>query len=438
MKKIRIILSLLPFTVLTGCSFGASIDTLMAPPKLSVEQEQIFAALTKAEGSAISLKYPKSGKYLSAFIIEDLDGDGGNEAVVFYERNSITMDENQLRINILDEENGEWSSVYDTSAEGPEIEKVMISKLGDNQRINLIIGCSSINRSEKNVSIYTYTDGILVRDFASAYSFIDVTDMDSNGTDDFLLISGAGSGTPATASAYMLDADASYHELFKCELNGTPTEFDVVGYGDVGNGRKGLYIDTASGSGNIQTDIIYIDSKGHNKVFATPEEAQITSRPAGFSSFDIDSDGVIEIPVQSDAPGYEEASESEKMKLTNWMYIGNNGRIARKYTSYYSIGDGYIFIFPEKWRNKVTVKRDAINDEIVFCAYADGKEGRELLHIFCAEDAASREDHISSGYMLLHTKGESAYLAYIPQSDSNSDGLSISEGDAAVGFRFRE
>ena len=79
MKKIRIILSLLPFAVLTGCSFGASIDTLMAPPKLSVEQEQIFAALTKAEGSAISLKYPKSGKYLSAFIIEDLDGDGGNE-----------------------------------------------------------------------------------------------------------------------------------------------------------------------------------------------------------------------------------------------------------------------------------------------------------------------------------------------------------------------
>ena len=71
---------------LTGCSFGASIDTLMSPPKLSMEQEQIYSALTAAVGNNISLKYPKSGKYLSAFIIEDIDGDGGNEALVFYEK----------------------------------------------------------------------------------------------------------------------------------------------------------------------------------------------------------------------------------------------------------------------------------------------------------------------------------------------------------------
>ena len=74
-----------------GCSLGTSIDTLMAPPKLSVEQEQIYNALTDAAGTSISLKYPKSGKYLSAFIVEDIDGDGGNEAVVFYEKSSLAL-----------------------------------------------------------------------------------------------------------------------------------------------------------------------------------------------------------------------------------------------------------------------------------------------------------------------------------------------------------
>ena len=58
--------------LLSGCTFGSSIDNLMAPPKLSVEQDQIYSALTDAAGSSISLKYPKSGKYLSAFIIECL------------------------------------------------------------------------------------------------------------------------------------------------------------------------------------------------------------------------------------------------------------------------------------------------------------------------------------------------------------------------------
>ena len=125
-RKFAVLLA--PLCALSGCSFGASIDTLMAPPKLSVEQEQIYNALTSTTGSAISLKYPKSGKYLSAFIIEDIDGDGSNEAVVFYERNVHSVDENPLRINILDKENGKWTSTYDQPAEGSEIEQVIISR----------------------------------------------------------------------------------------------------------------------------------------------------------------------------------------------------------------------------------------------------------------------------------------------------------------------
>lgn len=436
MKKTGIILTLIPAAVFTGCSFGASIDTLMAPPKLSQEQEQIYNALTISEGAAISLKYPKSGKYLSAFIIEDIDGDKGNEAVVFYERNSISMDENQLRINILDKkENGEWTSVYDTAAEGPEIEKVMISQLGDNDRINLIIGCGSINRSEKNVSMYTYSEGMLVRTFAESYSYMDVTDLDGDNKNEFLLLQGSSNSDPAVATAYQLNQEGKYYPC-TCDLSGAFTEFDSLGYGRLPNGKKGLYIDALSDNGSIQTDILYMEENKLKKIFSSPEESLNTKRPSGCSSFDIDNDGVLEIPKQIIAPGYNESPESEQMKLTNWTFIGNKGRLERKYTSYYSIGDGYIFVFPEKWRDKVTVRRDAINDEIVFCTCGD--EERELMRIFCAEDSASREDHISMGYMLLHTKGESAYLAYIPQSDRNDDGLSINEGDAAVGFRFRD
>ena len=177
---------------LTGCTFGASIDTLMSPPKLSMEQEQIYSALTEATGNSLSLKYPKSGKYLSAFIVEDIDGDGGNEALVFYEKNSLAVEENTLRINILDNYDGEWSSVCDTPVDGSEIEKVMISKLGSSDRMNLIIGSSQINRSEKNVSIYNYSDGNVEQPFRTTpYSFFDVVDLDTDGENEFLLFAGA-------------------------------------------------------------------------------------------------------------------------------------------------------------------------------------------------------------------------------------------------------
>ncbi|MBQ8582972.1 MAG: hypothetical protein IJ487_04445 [Ruminococcus sp.] len=425
--------------MLTGCSFGSNIDNLMTPPKLSVEQEQIYAALTGAAGTSISLKYPKSGKYLSAFIVEDIDGDGASEAIVFYEKTGLTVEENTLRINILDQSGGKWRSVCDTPAEGAEIEKVIISKLGTNERVNVIIGSSLINRSEKNASIYTYdyNEGTIEQTFSEAYSFFDVTDLDNNMQNEFLLLAGSATGAPAVAEAYKLDDKGKYHK-YSLELSGSFTEFDSLSYGNISGNRHGLYIDAVSGTGYIQTDIVYMDKSGLVKAFESSDESIFTVRPAGCPSYDIDGDGFLEIPVLTIAPGYEKLPESEQLRLTRWMSVNEDNTLSQKYLSYYSINDGYIFVFPERWQGKVTVGKDLVNDEIVFKAYTDGKEGRELMRIYCAEDEPSRQDRLSNGYMLMHTKGDSAYLVSVtPKSDNDSDDLAITSGDAAIGFKVK-
>ena len=84
---------------LSGCSIGVNVDNMLTPPKLSGQQEQIYQALKDTTGSAISLKYPKSGSYLSAFIVSDIDGDGLDEAIVFYEKNGVANAGSGLRIN---------------------------------------------------------------------------------------------------------------------------------------------------------------------------------------------------------------------------------------------------------------------------------------------------------------------------------------------------
>jgi len=82
------------------------------------------------------------------------------------------------------------------------------------------------------------------------------------------------------------------------------------------------------------------------------------------------------------------------------------------------------------------VRRDAVNDEIVFCAFTDGKAGRELMRICRADYAPAREDRLFNGYMLMGTKGEYSYLAYIPAHSGEDDSLTPTAGDAAVGFRL--
>lgn len=134
------------------------------------------------------MKYPRSGENLSAFIVDDIDNDSQEEAIVFYKKNAIKTEDNSLRINILDQEDSVWRSVYDRAADGNEVEQVMITKLGEHDRVNIVVGYSLINQSEKVVSIYDYSDGNLNTTFENNYySLFDAVDLNgATGKKNFL------------------------------------------------------------------------------------------------------------------------------------------------------------------------------------------------------------------------------------------------------------
>ena len=93
----------------------------------------------------------------------------------------------------------------------------MISRLGTNSRVNIIIGTSFINRSEKNVKVYVYSDNSLQEpptfSDSDTYSFMDVKDLDMDGELEFLRLARASNGVPALAEAYKLDESGTYHRM---------------------------------------------------------------------------------------------------------------------------------------------------------------------------------------------------------------------------------
>ena len=85
----------LGFALMSGCSVGIDVETLLRPPRPAGEQQQIQKALEKyilseqkkqaadTLGGYI-LKYPRFGDHRSAFVLQDLNGNGVDEAIVFY------------------------------------------------------------------------------------------------------------------------------------------------------------------------------------------------------------------------------------------------------------------------------------------------------------------------------------------------------------------
>ena len=82
-KMIALILSALVF--FSGCGYSGGVDSLLSPPRLNSEQNEVWLAMTKAlQTEEIRLVYPQKGEYRSAFVMANIDEDASNEALVFY------------------------------------------------------------------------------------------------------------------------------------------------------------------------------------------------------------------------------------------------------------------------------------------------------------------------------------------------------------------
>ena len=109
-------------------------------------------------------------------------------------------------MNILDCVGTQWQSVYDHAADGNEVEKVVITPLGDNKRINIIVGYSLINQSEKVVSIYHYENGALNTTFENNYySLFDAADLNGDDTKELFIALNQSTSRDASAEIYHLN-----------------------------------------------------------------------------------------------------------------------------------------------------------------------------------------------------------------------------------------
>jgi len=410
--------------MLSGCTIVSSVEAYLKPPKLSKQHEQIYNALINTETSKINLKYPKSGTYLSAFVVADIDNEPTEEAIVFYEKNNITgSDLSTLRVNFLDQKDGRWESVYDFAAEGSEVERVFISTLGSSDVTSVIIG--SGNQTEKNVQLFSYSEekGAEVQSLGT-YSVMDVTDIDGDSLNELIMINCNPEGN--TAQLKWLNSSNTLVSGPVLTLSENTTDIMQLIYSNLSENKKAVYLDSYINTNTIITEILESDTQDGTIVLrnvtadnADSEAINRTIRNSSLISRDIDEDGVIEIPINTVFMGYEDKPETEQINMTNWYALENN-MLVRKYSSYYSINDGYAFLFPESWEDKVTVK--SVNDDIIFCRYDDNPDNQTELMRLCvtgseeADEIERKKDYAE--YVKASSFGDTTYLACLPHTNS--------------------
>lgn len=335
---------ILVMIMLSSCSVlqFKSAENLVRPPKLSGVDGELQAAFEKAvkgNGEYI-LKYPAAGQYRSAFIRHDCDGDGQDEAFVFY---SPKLEEMSVYMYMLDYENGMWTAVGESKGEGNDVYSIDFCDLNGDGIAEVLVGWSSIDtKSNKKLSVYcSYKNSqnlnyrVLI---IEPYTAMHTLDIDSDGEKEILIALINSTSDTYTTEAKVLkmdkqdDIDFSVTAIGQIGLYSEITSFLSVSSGRVGN-MNVVYIDEAADDTYL-TELLYWDSE--KKALVKPLLIDVrtvadcpTVRSAPLTSRDIDDDGKIEIPAtkvilgssiittQKDAAGNE--IPPENIYLTSFL-----------------------------------------------------------------------------------------------------------------------
>lgn len=394
-----------------------TVDTLLAAPKLSKDQQEIHETLTGSVGSDISLKYPKSGDNRSAYLVADIDGEPTAEAIVFYEYNSLAKKDSGIRLGVLDKDGGKWKFVGELAGMGTDVDKIIVSQLDRGSKVNVIVGYSTLSINEKALAVYSYEEGEMKLLAQDTYSVMETVDLNNDGYSEIITVQSGKDTDPATAALLSskngeITKENMIPMLSQCQ--------SVVSYkkGKLTQTNKALFVDSICGEGQIQTEFVYYRHNALQDPVAQIGErlSSLTVRPDGYYCADVDGDGIIEIPSVTPLPGYELLPLEQQLYLTTWRTYENYYKLRDKCSGYYSLSNGYMLVFPEKWLGSVTVKKDEETGEAVFYVFDTSLDEteNELIRITVSPRKETAQ-YLQQGYQVITSSGQLDYLVKISE-----------------------
>ena len=311
--------------LLAGCSMPGEqvqVEELLRAPKLSGDYGDVQTALNDWLGESAQLKYPMQGDLLSPFLLQDLDGDGRQDAAVLY----TTAQSSNVCIAILQKDDADiWHVRQNVEGLADTVESVGLAQLQPGDATQLVVGYTAA-QGDHYLAVYSYTDGVLSTILEQQYQQYLVEDITGGGNQDLILMSTLEDGG-VQIELLTVDKEGSFQQVAVMGLSANRfAGCASVAAGVGADGRHYLVLDgwTGISGNNLATVLLYFDEESQQML---PAEQISTSELYNASlrnvstlvSRDLDGDGIVEIPTQPDEAGLLNLSQSRRMDFIVWM-----------------------------------------------------------------------------------------------------------------------
>lgn len=388
-KIAAVVLCVLICLTMTGCNmFTIDTEQLIAPPELSGDMQPIGEALSKSIKGEYRLKYPSLGERRSAIILEDINSDGVFEAFAFYSTSDDEM--TNMHINAICRRGDEYVSVDEQSIVAGAVERVDFCDLDKDGIKEILVGWEVYGSSEKQLCVYSLMgDSFAVRlsEKYTGFTCCDLTDGDG----EELIIHLLNTADMINSAAVYRFLSGGLQKIAGCVLDSTVKTVSEPVYSKLSTGQAAVYIDEIKGAGAVTEVLYFADGELKNPLLETENTIENirTLRSASIFSRDIDSDGVLEIPVATNLPNA--AGSEELLYYTNWCAFDGENLVTEKITIL-NIIDGYSVDVPKNLEGHLAVLKDTESHRRVFYYYDAQSDsvGERLFSISVV--AASRWD----------------------------------------------
>lgn len=373
---------------LTGCMGRESGDmfALPEPPEDYRNLNAIISEIrTSIGGESIA---PQSGSNTQTVQLQDLDGDGIQESAVAFFR--VAGAEKPLKIYIFRlREDDTYEQRCVIEGVGNAIGSVAYENVGGSAAKEVVVSWQ-ISASDHALGVYSLYDveGIELL-WVDSYTRFRVADLDGDGAKEVVTLT-LQSGEEGLNKADFFDYDGAALELKTTALLTTGiNEIRILRTGNLVDMTPAIFVTSSFPESSDQVvDILACRNGEFTNITLSSDtlrsEETIRSYTA-VSGTDINRDGVMEIPRPVAVPRAMGATDD--FWLLDWRQFDLQGVAHTTITTYHTATDGWYFVIPDEWRDKLTIsRRDSTTaDEraIVFSLYeGEEKTARPFMIIY--------------------------------------------------------
>ena len=336
MKKL--VLLICSLMLLSGCSsmFGANnITGLLSSPKHSQTESEIAQVVGSYLGENITLKYSQSQGYSAPIQFMDVDADGQDEALVFYYAPNTGTN---IRFALVDNTDDGWNIVFDKEGLGGDVFCFDTIELGGLNGRQIVVGYLPNNISENFFVTYFTDQSVEMADYTEVCEDILVADATDDGQQDIILTSRLSDGG-IKIKLLTYTEGSTFKAVGTKNIRRGEIEITQLALGKTYDGKTALYVDYIDSYNKMYTEAGTLYSGAVLNCLNKEYISRVWPYSQKLNSYDIDSDGVREIPVvmQDDS-----GSELPVLKYIQWNDYSAKETVAKSFGVYNTSENIYV------------------------------------------------------------------------------------------------